>query len=233
MHRTRRISRFFHAFITVTCLFFLPATASVAGFGDFFPDDIADKIKSIPIKDIFQPSEKRQETVDPAPSQSNSNPAVTAVETKKTKPAETPASPKVAADSAVAKEAEEVKAWCNNKRRAAVRINHNCECVANRFIVERQADPVAGKDALLSRILTMNKCPNLEGIRANGYKECIVGSGTPGFSTNGNEVEAYCQCVGKRRAKSISEHKGSLGPRRRGSYNTSAMIYCRKAEAYR
>ncbi len=132
---------------------------------------------------------------------------------------------------AVSKEAGKVKAWCYKK--PDVRRNYNCECVADRFIVERQADPVAGKDALLSRIIIVNQCPNLEGIQANGYKQCIVGSGTPGFSTNGNEVETYCQCVGKRVAKNISEHKGKLGPKRRGSYRYSANMYCRKAEAYR
>jgi len=132
---------------------------------------------------------------------------------------------------AVGKEAGEVKVWCYKRR--AVSIKHDCECVTDRFIVERQADPVSGKDTLLSRILTVNKCPNLEGIRATKYKECIVGSGSPGFNTGGHEVEAYCQCVGKRTAKSISGHKGKLGSGRRGSYGRNALAYCSKAEAYR
>jgi hypothetical protein len=211
--------------MTVMCLLLLPATSSAGGLGDLFSGDIVDKIKSIPIKDILMPSEKSEDSDDPAPSQKNSSPTAAVAETKENKPAKVPASP------AVAKEAEGVKAWCYEK--PPVRSNHDCECVADRFIVERQGDPVAGKDVLLSRILTVNKCPNLEGIRANKYKECIVGSGTPGFNTGGHEVEAYCQCVGKRTAKSISGHKGKLGPGRRGSYDRNALAYCSKAEAYR
>ncbi len=137
----------------------------------------------------------------------------------------------VVADSDVAKEAEEARAWCYKSLK--VRTNHDCECVADRFIVERQADPVVGKDALLSRIVTVNQCPNLEGIRANGYKECISTSSSPGFNTNGNEVESYCQCVGERVAKNISEHKGKLGPGKRGTLSRYALAHCRKAEAYR
>jgi len=231
MYRARHISGFFLVFIPVTCLLLLPTMSPAVGFGDSFPDAIADKTKSIPIKDISQSTGKRQDPAKPAPSQNNNNPALAVVETKEGIPAKTSMSPLAAADFAVAKEAEEVRVWCQKNLR--VKTNHDCECVADRFIVERQADPVSGKDALLSRIMTVNQCPNLEGIRANGYKECIVGSGTPGFNTNGNEVETYCHCVGKRVAKNISEHKGKLGPRQRGALSRTAITYCRRAEAYR
>ncbi|MCF6226832.1 MAG: hypothetical protein L3J22_11115 [Xanthomonadales bacterium] len=193
MHRTRHISKGFHMFIAVACLFLLSATAFAGGVGDLLPDDSVDKTKPIPT--------------------------------------ETKAPPIVAADAAIVKEAEEVKAWCQKNPR--VKTNHDCECVANRFIAERQADPVVGKDELLSRIITANKCPSLEGIRANGYKECMGSSGIPGFNTNGNELETYCQCVGKRTSKNISEHKGKLGPKQRSNYNYYAYRYCSKAEAYK
>ena len=147
------------------------------------------------------------------------------VETKKGKPAKASASP------AVAKEAEGVKAWCYKDPK--IRSDHDCECVADRFIEERLADPGVGKDVLLPRIMGVNRCPNPEGIRQRNYEECIVGrSNRPGSVPDGIALEAYCQCVSKRFAKAVSGHKGQLGPRRRGSYNTNALMYCRRSDAY-
>jgi len=232
MRQIHYIFRSFYAFVPVLCLSFLllQSTSFAGGFGDLFPRDIVDKIKSTDLKDIIRSSRESESVSEPASSKGNSTaaPAV-AHKQQEIKPIENTTKQSGVVDPAVAKEAEEVKAWCYKKPTA--RINHDCECVASRFLEARQADPNGDKQGFLARITTGNQCPNLDGIKAEGYKGCM--EGVHQMDTNGVEDEVYCQCVGKRFAKNIAEHKGKLGSGTRGNYRYYAIMHCRKPEAYR
>jgi len=222
-------------FVMVICLsLLLPKISSAGGLEDLFSRDIVDKIKSTELKDIFRPAEKSQDTSDSEPAQDNNVPDE-AVEEKAVekpdetaKPVEESAPPVVPASPEVAKEAEEVKAWCYSNAR--MRIESDCECVANKFIAERQTDPTGTRLNLVRRITAGNKCPNFDGIQADGYRTCMESIHM--MNTGGHDPEAYCQCVGRRTAESVVAHKGKLGPSQRGNYRFYAVVYCRKAEAY-
>ena len=230
MYQNRHISRLYHAFIPALCISFLilPSTSLAGGLGDLFPRDIVDKIKSTNLKDLIHPSGKSENAAEPAPSQNHTTaaPAV-AHKQQETKPVENTTKPAATVDPAVAKEAEEVKAWCYKNPKA--RIEHDCECVASRFIVERQAAPDEEQDVLFARITAGYQCPNLERIKAKEYKRCI--EGVHQLDTNGVGDEAFCQCVGKQVAKSIAEETGRLASK--NHYRGYAMMHCRQPEAYR
>jgi len=129
MRLTHRDSSFLHVLTLMLCfsLQLVPQLSFAGGLGDLFPSDTADKIKSTDLKGIFRPSEKSENASDSAPSQSNSSPVVAQAESKEVTPVESPTSPAkavepvrtstppVASSPAVAKEAEEVKAWCYKK----------------------------------------------------------------------------------------------------------------------
>jgi len=231
MRQSRYISEFFHAFIPALCLSFLllPSTSFAGGLGDLFPRDIVDKIKSTDLKDFIRPSRETENTSEPASSQDNTTaaPAV-AHKQQETKPIENTTKQPVAVDPAVAKEAEEFKAGCYKNPNA--RINHDCECVASRFIVERQAAPDVGQDTILARITNWNQCSNLDGIKAEAYKQCVLHQA---FGVKGIEQEAYCQCYGKRIAEKTAEVKGIKSTAGEKKFGFGANMYCRKPEAYR
>lgn len=230
MRQTHRGFDFLQVFAMVICLplLLLPQMSYAGGLGDLFPGDLVDKIKSTDLKDIFRPSEKNKKAPDSAPAQDNSAPVAVVEEKEAAKPVKASTPPAVAASPAVAKEVEEVKAWCYKK--ALVRIQNDCECVASEFIVERQTYPNEAKLNLVGGITGDNKCPNYEGIREFQYKQCINSRGYNKFPS-GNEAEDFCQCVGGQIAESVVAHKGEPGASRPNKFSRLAIVQCRKAEA--
>lgn len=227
MHRTHGNSDFLQVFAMVICLSLLlvPQMSSAGGLGDLFPSDIVDKIKSTDLKDIFRPSDKSEKTSDTAPKQDSAPPAATVAETTVEPVKASTPPPAVAASPAVAKEAEEVKAWCYKK--ASVRIQNDCECVARKFQDGLLAETKGNKESLRSLILDKNQCPNAKGFREFKYKQCVQHNAF-NQDTGGHDPEAYCQCYGRRNAEILVSNKG-----RRVKTDFKARMYCKKPEAYK
>ncbi len=127
-------------------------------------------------------------------------------------------------------EAEAAQEWCNSK--PEIRSEHDCECVAAKFLEIRVNDgPIIGKDEILSRILIPALCKNIVESTGSAYSKCMKQPNSA-FKNVKVEPKEYCECYARKWAEYYENHVGKLGPKTRGNYEFFSRMYCLKDSSY-
>lgn len=89
----------------------------------------------------------------------------------------------------IQQEADDLYAFC--VKPGAYSSFNDCQCIREKFVQERTANPVRGVDPVqMARRFPPTACPNAEGVRTFHYRQC----GTTYANTIKSGLEEFCAC---------------------------------------